>query len=344
MRFEFVAVFLHDRNDRHRRSVARTGDAGPDAFFAFMAVLNELVWRNSSTDFWIGFKLWGFLPATFLFALANVPMLELDDGTCITESVAICRYLEALSEATYAAVVIVLAAKAYGFVRPKIDVAAWKATLREGFPLLVYGACRATILTVDVVMIALILGHPQAGLYGVALKPAAFFLGAIGLFSVVLLSGYSAAPDSETTKLFRRSVLLGSVSMTGVAIVLTAAAPLITLVFGHDYRGAATAMAVLAWTLPLAGLSVPYGSVLIARHRQDVLMHNNIVGTVFYVVVNAIVITWVGISAAAGVRVATYAMLLLLNHNACVRRGLAPSLSAVFAGRFPRVVPGRGRA
>ena len=26
--------------------------------------------------------------------LPNVPMLELDDGTCITESVAICRYLE----------------------------------------------------------------------------------------------------------------------------------------------------------------------------------------------------------------------------------------------------------
>src|SRR6185369_14094147 len=26
--------------------------------------------------------------------LANVPMLEMDDGTCITESVAICRYLE----------------------------------------------------------------------------------------------------------------------------------------------------------------------------------------------------------------------------------------------------------
>jgi intracellular septation protein len=44
-------------------------------FFAAMAVINELVWRNSSTNFWVGFKLWGFLPATFLFALANVPML-----------------------------------------------------------------------------------------------------------------------------------------------------------------------------------------------------------------------------------------------------------------------------
>jgi len=28
--------------------------------------------------------------------LANVPMLEMDDGTCITESLAICRYLESL--------------------------------------------------------------------------------------------------------------------------------------------------------------------------------------------------------------------------------------------------------
>jgi intracellular septation protein len=44
-------------------------------FFIAMAAVNEAVWRNSSTDFWVGFKLWGALPATFIFALANVPML-----------------------------------------------------------------------------------------------------------------------------------------------------------------------------------------------------------------------------------------------------------------------------
>jgi intracellular septation protein len=54
-------------------------------FFIVMALINEAVWRNSSTSFWIGFKLWGFLPATFLFAIANVPMLmkhgmQLDKG------------------------------------------------------------------------------------------------------------------------------------------------------------------------------------------------------------------------------------------------------------------------
>ena len=44
-------------------------------FFLFMAGLNEAVWRNSTTDFWVGFKLWGAIPLTFLFAAANIPML-----------------------------------------------------------------------------------------------------------------------------------------------------------------------------------------------------------------------------------------------------------------------------
>src|SRR3954465_14458891 len=44
-------------------------------FFAFLAVLNEVVWRNSSTEFWLAFKLWFVAPATVLFAGANIPML-----------------------------------------------------------------------------------------------------------------------------------------------------------------------------------------------------------------------------------------------------------------------------
>jgi len=44
-------------------------------FFVAMAIANEIVWRTTSTTFWAGSKLWGFMPATFLFALANVPML-----------------------------------------------------------------------------------------------------------------------------------------------------------------------------------------------------------------------------------------------------------------------------
>lgn len=50
-------------------------------FFVFMAVLNEAVWRitapnpDSDLSFWAGFKLWGAIPLTILFAAANIPML-----------------------------------------------------------------------------------------------------------------------------------------------------------------------------------------------------------------------------------------------------------------------------
>jgi len=46
------------------------------AFFLAMAVVNEIVWRNFSTDAWVSFKAFGFLPLTFLFALAQVPLLQ----------------------------------------------------------------------------------------------------------------------------------------------------------------------------------------------------------------------------------------------------------------------------
>ena len=44
-------------------------------FFAFLAVLNEVVRHEFSYAFWLGFKLWGVVPLTLLFAVANVPML-----------------------------------------------------------------------------------------------------------------------------------------------------------------------------------------------------------------------------------------------------------------------------
>lgn len=44
-------------------------------FFVFLAALNEVIWRNMSTDFWVSFKFAGVLPLTFLFALAQTPFV-----------------------------------------------------------------------------------------------------------------------------------------------------------------------------------------------------------------------------------------------------------------------------
>jgi len=44
-------------------------------FFLFLAVLNEVVWRTQSTDFWVSFKVFGVMPITLAFALAQTPLI-----------------------------------------------------------------------------------------------------------------------------------------------------------------------------------------------------------------------------------------------------------------------------
>jgi intracellular septation protein len=44
-------------------------------FFLAMAGLNEVVWRSLSTDAWVNFKVFGLLPITLVFALANAPYM-----------------------------------------------------------------------------------------------------------------------------------------------------------------------------------------------------------------------------------------------------------------------------
>ena len=44
-------------------------------FLVLMAVINELIWRTQSTDFWVNFKTFGYMGATFVFILAQMPML-----------------------------------------------------------------------------------------------------------------------------------------------------------------------------------------------------------------------------------------------------------------------------
>jgi intracellular septation protein len=45
-------------------------------FFVFLAVVNEIVWRNFSTDFWVSFKVFGLMPITAVFAMFQVKVVS----------------------------------------------------------------------------------------------------------------------------------------------------------------------------------------------------------------------------------------------------------------------------
>jgi len=45
-------------------------------FFLGMAVLNEIIWRTQSTDFWVAFKAFGAIPLTMGFAITQMPLIK----------------------------------------------------------------------------------------------------------------------------------------------------------------------------------------------------------------------------------------------------------------------------
>jgi intracellular septation protein len=45
-------------------------------FFICLAILNEVVWRTFSEEFWVSFKVWGIFPLTLVFTAAQVPLIS----------------------------------------------------------------------------------------------------------------------------------------------------------------------------------------------------------------------------------------------------------------------------
>ena len=45
-------------------------------FFIALAILNEIIWRTQTEDFWVNFKVFGILPITFIFTMAQFPVIK----------------------------------------------------------------------------------------------------------------------------------------------------------------------------------------------------------------------------------------------------------------------------
>lgn len=45
-------------------------------FFIFLAGLNEYIWRNYPTDFWVNFKVFGMFTITLAFTFAQIPLIK----------------------------------------------------------------------------------------------------------------------------------------------------------------------------------------------------------------------------------------------------------------------------
>ncbi len=45
-------------------------------FFIGLAILNEIIWRTQTEEFWVNFKVWGMLPITFIFTAFQIGLIN----------------------------------------------------------------------------------------------------------------------------------------------------------------------------------------------------------------------------------------------------------------------------
>ena len=234
--------------------------------------------------------------------------------------------LVAAGEFASAIVVLVWARRRFGLLRPRIDLQAWGTALRSGWPILVNNLARTAVISLDVVLIALLLDRHSVGLYTAAYKPVLFAISGMALFFVSFLAHYSAARGEDANQAFRRTVTLAVMVTIPAALLLAVESSLfVELAYGEAFAGAAFALALLAWSVPIAAVSEPYRQALIAGGREQLLMRNNIIGALLNLGANLIVIPLAGIAGAAAVTLATEALIAALNARAVVTQRLERS-------------------
>lgn len=119
-----------------------------------------------------------------------------------------------------------------------------------------------------------------------------------------------------------RTVILLSVPVALLVSLL--AGPIVNRLFGADYEPAVTALAILVWSVPLAGLNSVATLALRGAGRERLLVAVMATGAAANIAVNLWAIRAHGIDGAATVNVGTELLILVLLTALVVRVGLAP--------------------
>ncbi len=183
-------------------------------------------------------------------------------------------------------------------------------------------------LRADTVVIGLLLDERAVGLY------TAGYTVMLGLQILPWMVGVALTPVFARTWASERSLFRASWSQGVRAVLLLSlplsltvsllAEPIVERLFGAEFESAGTALAVLVWASPLAGLNTLAAGVLRGAGMERWLSATSVAAAIVNVTASVIAIELVGIVGAAAVTVATEVGLVITLASVALARGLVP--------------------
>ena len=225
-----------------------------------------------------------------------------------------------VGESALIAAALLLALTTYGrdWRRWRVSRAAAATFLRDGWPIAMASAFILVYTRIDQIMLGQMVGNRELGVYAVAVRlvEATYFIPTVlvaSAFPSVLEARAQgeAAFEARLDRLFRALALAGYAVAIGITV---AAWWIIPLLFGHEYRAAAPAAAVLAWSVPFTNLGVARGAYLTAMNWMKPYLFTVVLGCAVNILLNWI---WIPRWGAVGAALASCVSYWVAAHGSC---------------------------
>jgi O-antigen/teichoic acid export membrane protein len=198
----------------------------------------------------------------------------------------------------------------------------WRPLGRVGFPIAAAGVLVLAYARIDQILVLEVVGARAAGLYAAVYR----ILEQMGFLpltvSMTLLPLVSAAyPDDplRVRRLLQSTVdFLAMGSLPAFGVSLAAAEPIIRLVFGPEFSDAAPALPVLMAAFVVICFGYLSGNMVVVLGLQRIFLRNAVIGLVFNLSLNLILLPRWGFIAAAWVTLATEILVVGLTWRAVV--------------------------
>lgn len=235
------------------------------------------------------------------------------------------------------------------FVRPKfkIDLKLWKYIIKESLPLALSSIIWIIHFRTDVVMLSILTGDAQVGIYSAAFKlseplvliPSALLVSLFPLMSV----SFKDSRD-RLIKMYRLSFKYILIIMLPIAVgVALRAEDAIMLIYESEFAGSITVLQILVWAFVLNSFNAVLSNLLVSIDQQRLHTLSLGLGALFNVGLNFFLITLMGYNGAAIATVITkiiifganlYFVLHFLRASPIERVFVKPLISVLIMGLF----------
>lgn len=188
--------------------------------------------------------------------------------------------------------------------------------VRIAIPIAVFGLAVTAYNAIDTLIVFELSGSADAGLYGSVyriLDQAGVFPAAVITTLTPIVASTYMSDLPRTHKLIQAAAdVLAILSFGGVALALSAGAPLLELLYGPSFRAAAPSLTILMVAFVLIGLGYVYGTMVVVLGIQRRVLKYALLALAVNVSLNLIFVPIFGYVAAAVITVITEALVLSL--------------------------------